>query len=104
MSVNTIDTAACVARLFPYSTEITSSKVDEEEEEKEEEEKEKAEETEEKEEEKEEKEYIFCIKDWLQASCIHDMLHNIVLLSINIFGLVVSIFFSCIYLSYRHTI
>ena len=39
-----------------------------EEEEKEEEEKEKAEEKEEKEEEKEEKEYIFWIKDWLQAS------------------------------------
>ena len=71
LSVNTIDTAVCVARLFPYSTKITSFKVDEEEEEKEEEEeekKEKAEEMEEKEEEKEEKEYIFCIKDWLQAS------------------------------------
>ena len=60
MSVNTIDTAVCVACPFPYSTKITSFKVDEEEEEKEaeeEEEKEKAEEKEEKEEEKEEKEY-----------------------------------------------
>ena len=72
--------------------------MDEEEEEKEEEEKEKAEEKEEKEEEKEEKEYNILYQG-LVTSIIHDMLHNIALLSINIFGLVVSIFFSCTFLT-----
>ena len=37
MSVNTFDTALCVALFFPYSTEIIGSKEEEEEEEEEEE-------------------------------------------------------------------
>ena len=37
MSVNTFDTAVCIACLFPYSTEIIGSKEEEEEEEEEEE-------------------------------------------------------------------